>query len=177
MEKFIRVSGPAAPLLRANIDTDVVIRIDRLIGNRRGQLGPFAFEPWRYQTDGSENPDFALNQEKYRAAKILVAGENFGCGSSREAAAWALADFGFRCIIAPSFGDIFAQNCFQNGMLCIALPKPTVETIAAGLEVAADPRLTVDLETQTITTPDGAAIEFAIDGERRQALLEGLDEI
>ena len=106
MEKFIRVTGAAVPLIRSNIDTEVVIRIDRLIGHRRGQLGPFAFEAWRYNPDGSENPDFPLNQSKYRSAKILVAGDNFGCGSSREAAAWALIDFGFRCIIAPSFGDI-----------------------------------------------------------------------
>jgi 3-isopropylmalate dehydrogenase len=177
MEKFIRVTGTAVPLLRANIDTDVVIRIDRLIGNKRGQLGPFAFEAWRYHADGSENPDFALNQEKYRASKILVAGENFGCGSSREAAAWALIDFGFRCVIAPSFGDIFAQNCFQNGALCIPLPKATVEAIAAELEAAADPQMTVDLQAQTIKTPTGATIHFDIDGERRLALLEGLDEI
>ena len=177
MPKFTDVTGRAVPLLRANIDTDVVIRIDRLIGNKRGQLGPFAFEAWRYRADGSENPDFALNQAKYRFSEILVAGENFGCGSSREAAAWALIDFGFRCVIAPSFGDIFAQNCFQNGVLCITLAKATVEAIAAELEAAADPRVTVDLKTQTITTPAGTLIRFAIDSERRLALLEGLDEI
>ena len=117
MDKFIRVTGAAVPLIRPNIDTEVVIRIDRLIGNRRGQLGPFAFEAWRYNPDGSEIPDFPLNRPKFRSARILVAGDNFGCGSSREAAAWALIDFGFRCVIAPSFGDIFAMNCFQNGVL------------------------------------------------------------
>jgi 3-isopropylmalate dehydrogenase len=177
MEKFIRVTGAAVPLLRSNIDTDVVIRINRLIGHRRGELGPFAFEAWRYHPDGSENPDFALNQPKYRSARILVAGDNFGCGSSREAAAWALIDFGFRCVIAPSFGDIFAMNCFQNGVLCIPLPKETVEGIAAELESVADPQVTVDLETRTITTPAGALVGFDIDREQRQALLEGLDEI
>jgi len=177
MEKFIRATGTAVPLLRANIDTDVVIRINRLIGHKRGELGPFAFEAWRYHADGSENPEFPLNQAKYRGAKILVAGENFGCGSSREAAAWALIDFGFRCIIAPSFGDIFAQNCFQNGVLCIALPSTAVERIAAELDSAEDPQVRVDLETQTIRTPSGTSIHFDIDHERRMALLEGLDEI
>jgi 3-isopropylmalate dehydrogenase len=177
MPRFTEVTGRAAPLLRANIDTDVVIRIDRLIGNKRGQLGPFAFEAWRTQADGSENPDFVLNQAKYRGCQILVAGENFGCGSSREAAAWALIDFGLACVIAPSFGDIFAQNCFQNGVLCIALAKATVEAIAAELEAASDPRVTVDLKTQTIETPTGTVIAFDIDSERRLALLEGLDEI
>jgi 3-isopropylmalate dehydrogenase len=177
MDKFIRVTAAAVPLLRANIDTEVVIRIDRLIGHKRGELGRFAFEAWRYDPDGRENPAFSLNQDKYRRSKILVAGDNFGCGSSREAAAWALIDFGFRCVIAPSFGDIFAQNCFQNGVLCIALPEDKVEQIAAELAAAADPRVTVDLETQTIATPSGAIIRFDIDGERRLALLEGLDEI
>jgi 3-isopropylmalate dehydrogenase len=177
MEKFTRVTGAAAPLLPSNIDTDVVIRINRLIGYRRGELGPFAFEAWRYHPDGSENPGFVLNQPKYRTARILVAGENFGCGSSREAAAWALIDFGFRCVIAPSFGDIFAMNCFQNGVLCIPLPKQTVEAIAAELELVADPQVTVDLETRTITTPAGVLVSFDIDHEQRQALLEGLDEI
>jgi 3-isopropylmalate dehydrogenase len=177
MEKFIRVTGTAVPLLRPNIDTDVVIRINRLIGHSRGQLGPFAFEAWRYHPDGSENPDFPLNQRKYRSAKILVAGENFGCGSSREAAAWALIDFGFRCVIAPSFGDIFAMNCFQNGVLCIPLPKETIEGIAAELEATADPQVTVDLETLTLMTPTGGLFGFDIDREQRQALLEGLDEI
>jgi 3-isopropylmalate dehydrogenase len=177
MKKFVRLTAIAAPLLRANVDTEVVIRIDRLIAHRRGELGPFAFEAWRYGPDGHENPDFVLNQPKYRSARILVAGENFGCGSSREAAAWALIDFGFRCAIAPSFGDIFAMNCFQNGVPCIVLPKQTVESIAAELESAADPQLSVDLKTCTIRTPLGATIGFDIDREQRQALLEGLDEI
>jgi 3-isopropylmalate dehydrogenase len=177
MEKFIRVTGTAVPLLRPNIDTDVVIRINRLIGHSRGQLGPFAFEAWRYHPDGSENPGFPLNQPKYRSAKILVAGENFGCGSSREAAAWALIDFGFRCIIAPSFGDIFAMNCFQNGILCIPLPKETVEGIAAELEATSDPQVTVDLETLMLMTPTSGLVSFDIDQEQRRALLEGLDEI
>ena len=177
MEKFTRLTGAAAPLLRANIDTDVVIRINRLIGYKRGELGPFAFEAWRYRPDGSENPDFPLNQPKYRAARILVAGENFGCGSSREAAVWSLVDFGFRCVIAPSFGDIFTMNCFQNGVLSIRLLKEQVERIGAELDAAADPAMTVDLKAQTITTPAGTRIAFEIDPDKRQALLEGIDEI
>src|SRR5271167_1545272 len=123
MEKFTLVTGAAAPLMRINIDTEVVIPINRLIGHKRGELGRFCFEPWRYTGDGTENPEFVLNQARYRAAKILVAGDNFGCGSSREHAVWSLADFGFRCIIAPSFGDIFYWNCFQNGLLPIRLPE------------------------------------------------------
>jgi 3-isopropylmalate dehydrogenase len=177
MDKLIRLTGAAAPLLRPNIDTEVVIRINRLIGHRRGELGPFAFEAWRYDANGRENPDFALNQPKYRSARILVAGENFGCGSSREAAAWALIDFGFRCVIAPSFGDIFAMNCFQNGVPCIALPRETIERLAAELEGAADPQVSVDLASRTITAPSGTTIAFNIDAEQRVALLEGLDEI
>ena len=177
MEKFTRVTGAAAPLMRINIDTEVVIPINRLIGHKRGELGRFCFEPWRYTGDGTENPEFVLNQARYRAAKILVAGDNFGCGSSREHAVWSLADFGFRCIIAPSFGDIFYWNCFQNGVLPIRLPEEQVKEIAAEIETAEKPFVTVDLEAQTITTPSGLNIAFAADPERRDALLEGIDEI
>src|SRR5262245_19092793 len=129
MEKFTKLTGSAAPLMRQNVDTDVVIPILRLIGRKRGELGQYCFEPWRYRPDGSENPDFVLNRPRYRGANILVAGENFGCGSSREAAVWSLMDCGFRCVIAPSFGDIFHANAFQNGMLPIRLPKSEVDRL------------------------------------------------
>jgi 3-isopropylmalate dehydrogenase len=177
MDKFIRVTGAAAPLMRINVDTEVIIPINRLIGNKRGDLGPYCFEPWRYSGDGVENSGFVLNQPRFRAAKILVAGDNFGCGSSREHAVWSLAAFGFRCVIAPSFGDIFYWNCFQNGVLPIRLPETQVKALAAELEAAEQPAVTVDLETQIITAPSGRKIAFTTDPERRDALLEGLDEI
>jgi 3-isopropylmalate dehydrogenase len=177
MDKFIRVTGAAAPLMRINIDTEVVIPIGRLIGHKRDELGPYCFEAWRYAPDGGENPEFVLNQPRYREAKILLAGDNFGCGSSREHAVWSLADFGFRCIIAPSFGDIFYWNCFQNGVLPIRLPEDHVKELAAEVEAAEQSLVTVDLESQAITTPSGRKITFTTDPERRDALLEGLDEI
>ena len=127
--------------------------------------------------DRSDNPDFVLNQPRYRGAQILLSGENFGCGSSRESAVWALAGFGFRCLIAPSFGDIFTNNAFQNGMLLIRLPKEQVERLAAELMISATPAMTVDLQTQTITAPSGAVTPFEVDAELREALLEGRDEI
>jgi 3-isopropylmalate dehydrogenase len=163
--------------MRINIDTEVIIPINRLIGYKRGELGAFCFEPWRTAPGGGENPEFVLNQPRYRAAKILVAGDNFGCGSSREHAVWSLADFGFRCVIAPSFGDIFYWNCFQNGVLPIRLPEDQVKELAAEIAAAEQPLVTVDLETQAITTPSGRTIAFTTDRERRDALLEGLDEI
>ena len=177
MNKFTRVTGAAAPLMRINIDTEVVIPINRLIGHKRGELGPYCFEAWRYALDGRENPEFVLNQPRYRETKILLAGDNFGCGSSREHAVWSLADFGFRCIIAPNFGDIFYWNCFQNGVLPIRLPDDQVKELAAEIEAAAQPLVTVDLETQAITMPFGRQVTFTTDPERRAALLEGLDEI
>ena len=136
MQKFIRVSGTAVPMMKDNIDTDVIIPAKRLVGHKREELGAFAFEAYRYRPDGSDNPDFILNQPRYRDAKIMVAGENFGCGSSRKSAVWALAGFGFRCVIAPTFGDIFTNNAFQNGMLLIRLPKAQVERLAAEIEAA-----------------------------------------
>lgn len=177
MQKFIQVTGTAAPLMKANIDTDVIIPVKRLIGYQRHELGAFALEAYRFRPDGSENSDFVLNRPRYRDAKILLTGENFGCGSSRESAVWALAAFGFRSIIAPGFGDIFANNAFQNGVLLIVLPKAQVERIAAEVESSQSPVMTVDLEAKTITTPRGEQMPFEIDGERRQALLEGRDEI
>jgi 3-isopropylmalate/(R)-2-methylmalate dehydratase small subunit len=177
MQKFTSVTGVAAPLMKANIDTDVIIPVKRLIGYQRHELGAFALEAYRFRLDGSENPDFVLNQPRYRDAKILITAENFGCGSSREAAVWALAAFGFRCIIGPDFGDIFTNNAFQNGLLLIRLPREQVDSLARELESAPSPGMTVDLQTCTITTPSGRQMAFEIDAERRQALLEGRDEI
>ncbi len=177
MQKFTRVTGTAAPFVKANIDTDVIIPAKRLVGHQRSELGAFAFEALRYRTDRSDNPDFVLNQPRYRGAQILVTGENFGCGSSRESAVWALAGFGFRCVIAPSFGDIFTNNAFQNGILLIWLPKDQVERLAAELEGSTTPAMTVDLQSKTIMAPSGAVTAFEIDAERREALLEGRDEI
>ncbi len=177
MEKFTQVSAIAAPLMRPNIDTDVIIPVKRLIGYQRHELGAFALEPYRFRADGSENPDFILNRPRYRGAKILLTAENFGCGSSRESAVWALASFGFRCIIAPGFGDIFYNNAFQNGLLLIRLPREVVDQIVDEIERAPSPNMTVDLQACTIITPSGQRTSFEIDDERRQALIEGRDEI
>ena len=177
MEKFTQVSAIAAPLMRPNIDTDVIIPVKRLIGYQRHELGAFALEPYRFRADGSENPDFILNRPRYRGAKILLTAENFGCGSSRESAVWALASFGFRCVIAPGYGDIFYNNAFQNGLLLIRLPRGVVDRIVDEIERAPSPNMTVDLQACAIVTPLGERISFEIDGERRQALLEGRDEI
>ncbi|HZS85346.1 MAG TPA: 3-isopropylmalate dehydratase small subunit [Stellaceae bacterium] len=177
MEPFTTLTGIAAPLLRPNIDTDIIIRIERLIGGDPKSLGPYAFESWRYRPDGSEDPDFVLNREPFRRARILIAGENFGCGSSREGAVWALQGFGILCIIAPSFGDIFFNNCFQNGVLPIRLERPTIERLVASL--AGDPArpVSVDLRQSLILAPLNERLSFAVDPGRRAALLQGLDEI
>ena len=177
MEKFERLTGAAAPLMRININTDIIIPINRLISYKRGELGPWCFEAWRYAAEGVEIPEFVLNKPRYRHAKILVAGDNFGCGSSREHAVWSLSDFGFRCIIAPSFGDIFYWNCFQNGLLPIRLPEDKVKELAAEIESTEDASMTIDLKTLSIATPTGREIAFTTDPERREALLEGLDDI
>jgi len=177
MQPFTRLTGRAGPLLRDNLDTDTVIRINRLIENRRGALGPYCFEAIRYLSDGAEDPAFALNAERFRGAEILIAGANFGCGSSREAAVWALMDYGIRCIIAPSFGDIFAANAFQNGLLTIALPRAEIDALADELAAAAQSTMTVDLQEIAILTPLGRTLGFAIEPERRSALIAGLDEI
>ena len=178
MQKFTKVAGPAAPMLRANVDTDVIIPIQRLVGTGREGLGPYAFERLRYAKDGSDNPDFVLNLPQYRDSPILLAGPNFGCGSSREGAVWALMGMGFRAVLAPSFGDIFFNNCFQNGMLPIVMPEDAIARIAAETEAAQGARhTTIDLARQVVVTPEGAEIPFAVDARKKEALLEGLDDI
>jgi 3-isopropylmalate/(R)-2-methylmalate dehydratase small subunit len=176
---FSRLSAIAAPIMRSNIDTDVVIRIERLVGNSvRGTLGKWAFGSLRYLPDGSENPGFILNREPYRKAEILVTGPNFGCGSSREGAVWALQEMGIRAIIGSGFGDIFFANCFQNGILPILVDKEIVDHLAAEVEnTQGAGRIGIDLEAQTITSPSGEIHRFEIDPRRRAGLLEGLDEV
>jgi len=178
MTPFTRLRATAAPLLRDNIDTDLIIRVEPLFGGvPRDELGSYCFESLRRLPDGSENPDFVFNQPAFRSASILLAGANFGCGSSREGAVWALMAMGVRCVIAPSFGDIFFGNCFQNGMLPVRLPREDVERLAE--QAKADPAagIEVDLERRTVTGPDGRALAFEISAVRREALLEGLDAI
>jgi len=175
MERFTTVSGVAAPLMRANIDTDTIIRIERLTGTTPEQMAPFAFEALRCRPDGTPDPAFILNQEPFRDAPILLAGDNFGCGSSREGAVWALKFSGIRCVIAPGFGDIFANNCFQNGLLPVVLPAAQVEQLAAQC-AGGNARVTVDLERQVVIPPQGPPMGFTIEGMRRDALLQGLDE-
>jgi 3-isopropylmalate/(R)-2-methylmalate dehydratase small subunit len=178
MEKFTVLDATAAPLLRQNINTDVIIRVDRLRDLPRGKLGPYAFESWRYTLDGKENPDFVLNKQPYRNARIILAADNFACGSSREHAVWALWDFGVRCVIAPSFGQIFFNNCFQNGMLPVVVPLEEIEAMAAEVEQSQGAaKIKVDLENGEITTPSGKKISFTLDEIRRKGLLEGLDPI
>jgi 3-isopropylmalate/(R)-2-methylmalate dehydratase small subunit len=173
---FTVETGMAAPLLQANIDTDVIIRIERLTQGDRLKLGDFALEALRFLPDGAERPDCPLNWPKFRGAPILLAGPNFGCGSSREGAVNALMQMGLRCIIAESFGDIFYANCFQNGLLPIRLPEGVVEGLAAQAQASGQP-FTVDLVRQVVRAPDGSEIGFSIDAQRRESLLLGLDDI
>ena len=175
-DRFTVVAGVAAPLLRANIDTDTVIRIERLTNAKPEDTAPWLFESLRFDADGRENPDFVLNQPQFRDAPILLAGDNFGCGSSREGAVWALKYSGIRCVIAPSFGDIFANNCFQNFVLPIVLPEDQVKRLADE-SAGGNARVTVDLERQVVISPHGEAMPFAIEAIRRTAMLAGLDEI
>jgi 3-isopropylmalate dehydrogenase len=177
MKPFRREEALAAPLMRANIDTDQIIRMQRLIEFPRGELGPYCLEALRFDAQGEERTDFAPNTPRYRGAGILVAAENFGCGSSREHAVWALIDWGVRAVIAPSFGDIFYNNSFQNGLLPLRLPAAEVALIAAELERALNPRIAIDLEACTVTTPEGRVLPFEIEPDRRAGLLEGLDDI
>lgn len=177
MEKFTQLTGVAAPLNMINIDTDMIIPKQYLKTIQRSGLGKALFSELRYNDDGSENPDFVLNQPAYRNAKILIAGENFGCGSSREHAPWALLDYGLRCVIAPSFADIFYNNCAKNGILAVRLPQEDVDRLLADAERGANATFTVDLEKQEITGPDGGVIAFDIDPFRKHCLLNGLDDI
>jgi 3-isopropylmalate/(R)-2-methylmalate dehydratase small subunit len=176
---FTSLSAIAAPIMRTNIDTDVIIRIERLVGNSvRGTLGKWAFGSLRYLPDGSENPEFILNREPYRQAEILITGPNFGCGSSREGAVWALQERGIRAVIGSGFGDIFFANCFQNGILPIVVDKDIVDSLAAEVEHSQGAgRICIDLQEQTITSPSGNRHHFEIDPRRRAGLLEGLDEV
>ncbi|MDQ2733421.1 MAG: 3-isopropylmalate dehydratase small subunit [Pseudomonadota bacterium] len=175
MEPFTTVSGPAAPLMLANVDTDVIIRVEPMTRHPRNELGRFAFEALRYRPDGSDDPQFVLNQPAFRGAPILLAGANFGCGSSREPAVWALMGMGLRCVIAPSFGDIFFGNCFQNGVLPIVLDEHTIEELAITARTGA--AMIVDLVQQQISIGDAAPFPFQIDQLRRESLLAGLDAI
>ena len=177
MEKFTKLTGVAAPMDMINIDTDQIILKLHLRTIKRTGLGKVLFDELRFTPDGQEIPDFVLNQEPYRDARIIVAGDNFGCGSSREHAPWALLDFGIRCVVAPSFADIFYNNCFKNGILPIALPKEQVDLLMDDAERGANAILTIDLETQVITGPDGGTLGFEIDAFRKHCLLNGLDDI
>ncbi|MBI5162482.1 MAG: 3-isopropylmalate dehydratase small subunit [Magnetospirillum sp.] len=177
MEKFTVLTGVAAPLSMINIDTDMIIPKQFLKTIKRTGLGRNLFDEMRFTPEGQEIEGFVLNRPAYRQAKVLVAGANFGCGSSREHAPWAIADFGIRCVIAPSFADIFFNNCFKNGILPIVLPQAQVDALMTQAENGANATFTVDLETQTITAPDGSAIAFAVDPFRRHCLLNGLDDI
>jgi 3-isopropylmalate/(R)-2-methylmalate dehydratase small subunit len=177
MEKFTRLSGVAAPLPMVNVDTDMVIPKNYLKVTERTGLGKHLFAEMRFNADGSERPDFVLNRPAWRRAEILVAFENFGCGSSREHAPWALRDFGIRCVIAPSFADIFFNNCFKNGILPLVLPKAVCVALIDDAERGANATLTIDLEAQELTRPDGERLAFEVEPSRRSRLLEGLDEI
>jgi len=177
MQKFTTLTGVAAPLPMINVDTDKIIPKQYLKTIERTGLGKALFDELRYNTDGSEKPDFVLNQPAYRKAEILVAGENFGCGSSREHAPWALLDFGICAVIAPSFADIFHSNCFKNGILPIALPAEIVAQLMDDARKGSNARLTIDLAKQTITRPDGQVVHFEIDQFRKHCLLDGLDDI
>ena len=177
MEPFTKLEGVAAPLKLINVDTDMIIPKQYLKTIQRTGLGKALFDEMRFNPDGSEKPDFVLNKTAYRNAKILVAGDNFGCGSSREHAPWALLDFGIRCVIAPSFADIFYGNCFKNGILPIKLPQEEVDKLMDDAERGANAVISIDLEKQEIRGPDGGMIKFDVDQFRKQCLLNGWDDI
>jgi 3-isopropylmalate/(R)-2-methylmalate dehydratase small subunit len=177
MDKFNKLTGIAAPLPMINVDTDMIIPKQFLKTIKRTGLGKNLFDEMRYDEKGNEKPDFVLNKPAYRKAQILIAGENFGCGSSREHAPWALLDFGIRCVIAPSFADIFYNNCFQNGILPIVLPQEDVDKLMDDAERGANAVVTVDLQAQEIRGPDGGVIHFDVDPFRKHCLLEGLDGV
>lgn len=186
MNKFIRVDGLSVPLDRANVDTDAIIPKQFLKSIKRTGFGPNLFDEWRYLDHGEPgmdnsirplNPEFVLNQPRYRGGQILLARENFGCGSSREHAPWALVDYGFRAIIAPSFADIFFNNCFKNGLLPVVLDAVSVDDLFHAVSATPGYRLVIDLEQQSITTPDGKRYSFEVDPFRKNCLLNGLDDI
>ena len=177
MEPFKHLDGIAAPLNMINVDTDMIIPKQFLKTIHRTGLGKALFDEMRFNPDGSEKPDFVLNKPAYRKAQILVAGDNFGCGSSREHAPWALLDFGIRCVISTSFADIFYNNCFKNGILPIRLPQSDVDKLMDDAERGSNARISVDLESQDIRGPDGGVIKFEIDAFRKQCLLNGWDDI
>ncbi|HWD14966.1 3-isopropylmalate dehydratase small subunit [Pseudochrobactrum sp. sp1633] len=177
MEKFTKLTGVAAPLPIINIDTDMIIPKDYLKTIKRTGLGKGLFAEMRLNEDGTENPDFVLNKPAYRNAQILVAGDNFGCGSSREHAPWALLDFGIRCVISTSFADIFYNNCFKNGILPIKVSQENLDKLMDDASRGANATLTVDLEGMTISGPDGGSIAFELDEFKRHCMLNGLDDI
>lgn len=177
MDKFNTLTGIAAPLPMMNVDTDMIIPKQHLKTIKRTGLGQFLFDELRFQQTGEEIPDFILNQSPYREAKILIAGDNFGCGSSREHAPWALLDFGIRCVIAPSFADIFFNNCFKNGILPIALPQVDVDALMSQAQNPETATMTIDLPQQEIQTHQGERISFTVDEFRKHCLLNGLDDI
>ena len=177
MEKFTKLTGVAAPLPIVNVDTDMIIPKDYLKTIKRTGLSVGLFAEMRFNDDGSENPDFVLNKPAYRNAQILVAGDNFGCGSSREHAPWALLDFGIRCVISTSFADIFYNNCFKNGILPVTVSPEDLEKLMDDASRGANATLTVDLEAQEIRGPDGGSVKFDIDDFKRHCLLNGLDDI
>jgi len=177
MDKFTTLSGVAAPLPIVNVDTDMIIPKDYLKTIKRTGLGKGLFAEMRYKEDSSENPDFVLNKPAYRNSKILVAGDNFGCGSSREHAPWALLDFGIRCVISTSFADIFYNNCFKNGILPIVVSQADLDKLMDDAERGSNATLTVNLEAQEIHGPDGGVVKFDIDAFKKHCLLNGLDDI
>lgn len=177
MDKFTTLTGIAAPLPLINIDTDMIIPKQFLKTIKRSGLGVNLFDEMRYNEAGNERADFVLNQPAYREAEILVTGDNFGCGSSREHAPWAIKDFGLRCIIAPSFADIFFNNCFKNGILPIALPQDQVDVLMQDAQKGSNARITVDPEAQTVTSSDGTTFGFEVDSFKKHCLMNGLDDI
>ena len=177
MQKFTKLTGVAAPMDAINVDTDQIIPKLHLRTIKRTGLGKVLFDELRFNPDGTEKPEFVLNREPYRDAEVLVAGDNFGCGSSREHAPWALLDFGIRCIISTSFADIFYNNCFKNGILPITVSADELQALMADASDRENPVLTVDLHAQQITRPNGATVRFQIDEFRRECLLDGLDDI
>ncbi|MCZ4091113.1 MULTISPECIES: 3-isopropylmalate dehydratase small subunit [Sinorhizobium] len=177
MEKFVKLTGVAAPLPVVNIDTDMIIPKDYLKTIKRTGLGKGLFAEARYNEDGTPNPDFVLNKPAYQNAKILVAGDNFGCGSSREHAPWALLDFGIRCVISTSFADIFYNNCFKNGILPIVVSQADLDKLMDDANRGSNAVLSIDLEAQEITGPDGGSVKFEVDAFKRHCLLNGLDDI